>query len=104
MYDPYQDLEKDNIVTYRRSIPSCKICNNTGSVTAIHRYSKSIYEFMCSCPKGYETHKNPEGSTVIIAPEWVKAKWSPSLSRNFTIYDVNLLPDLSNMKETQIEN
>ena len=97
MSDPYSDLYYETGYE-RRTSSFCKICNNTGSVTAMHRQSKSIYEFMCSCPKGYETHKNPPKSPVKIAPEWEKAVWNPSLSKNFMIYDINLLPTIEEKK------
>jgi hypothetical protein len=90
----YEDLEKDHTITYRRAVSFCKLCNNTGGVTTMHNRTKSIYEFMCSCPIGLERYRNHEKAGSSIPVLWEQARWKPSLNKNFSIYDVELLPDI----------
>jgi hypothetical protein len=87
MHDPYADLYYERENPYRRYPDTCKLCNN-GEITAIHKRTGSVYEFMCPCPKGYQRYKNPPGSPVKIAPEWEKATWRPELSKVYEIYDI----------------
>jgi hypothetical protein len=101
MFDPYADLYTNKEDYYRRT-GNCSVCDNTGEVTAMHRVTGSIYEFKCSCYRGFERFKNPINPKtgrptdgVTIAPEWGKAIWVEGRMKSFVKYDPSLLPSLN---------
>ncbi len=95
MFDPYADLYTNKDDYYRRT-GNCSICDNTGEVTAIHRTTGNIYEFKCSCYRGFERFKNGKDSPVKISTEWEKATWVEGRVKSFVKYDPSLLPSFSN--------